>query len=143
MEELTRRVVATTALDPSIAKAAIGHVLLFLNDKVPDGHVDEFIARTPLAQEFMEAACATGDGGVTQVIEGMTSFIGHGRADLNILAGKLERLGLDESQIANLLKEVVARAEVLIGADGVAKIKAILPALAERSGHIEEMRRSA
>lgn len=143
MEELATRVVATTALDPSVAKAAIGHVLLFLRDEVPGGHVDEFIARTPLAREFTEAACATGDGGVTQVIEGMTSFVGHGRVDLNILAGKLARLGLDDRQIASLLNEVVARAEVLIGADGVAKIKAILPALAERSGHIEEMRRSA
>lgn len=132
MEEMTRRVVETTELDPAVAKAAIGHVLLFLKDEVPGGHVAEFIDKTPLAHEVVAAAQASSDGGVTQVIEGMASFIGHGRADLNILAGKLSNLGLTQTQTEQLLKEVLARAEVLIGAEGVKKIKEILPALAQR-----------
>jgi len=143
MEELSRRVVETTALDPAIAKAAIGHVLLFLRDKVPGGHVAEFIDKTPLAQGFVEAAHASGDGGVTQVIEGLTSLMGHGRADLNILVGKLENLGLKDAQIEGLIKEIVARSEVLIGAEGAAKVREILPAMAERTGRVEELRRSA
>jgi hypothetical protein len=134
MQELSRRVVETTTLEPSIARAAIGHVLLFLRDKVPGGHVDEFIDKMKGAREDVAAALATGDGGVTQVIEGMTSFMGHGRADLNILVGKLANLGLTEAQSERLIEEVVARAKSLIGEEGVAKIRAILPALAERSG---------
>jgi len=143
MEELARRVVDTTTLEPAVAKAAIGHVLLFLRDEVPGGHVGEFIDKTPLAQEFVIAARASGDGGVTQVIEGLTSFMGRGRADLNILVGKLENLGLKDAQIEGLIKEIVARSDVLIGAEGAAKIREILPAMSERMPTMEEMRRSA
>jgi hypothetical protein len=134
MEELSRRVVESTSLDPSVAKAAIGHVLLFLRDEVPQGHVAELIDKMQGAREAVAAAQAKSDGGVTQVIEGMTSFMGHGRADLNILVGKLANLGLTETQSARLIEETLSRAEALIGVEGVAKIRAILPALAERSG---------
>jgi hypothetical protein len=133
MEELSGRVVESTSLAPSIAKAAIGHVLLFLRDKVPEGHIDELIDEMKGAREAVAAAQAASDGGVTQAIEGLTSFMGHGRADLNILVGKLANLGLTEAQSQRLIEEVVARAKVLIGEEGVAKIRAILPALAERS----------
>lgn len=138
MEELSRRVVETTSLDPSIARAAIGHVLKFLRDEVPDGLVSEFIDKMKGAREAVAAADATGDGGVTQLIEGMTSLMGHGRADLNILVGKLANLGLTEEQSARLLEETLSRADVLIGAEGVAKIRAILPSLAQRSGFMQQ-----
>lgn len=134
MEELSRRVVETTSLDPTIAKAAIGHVLMFLRDEVPEGLVGEFIDKMKGAREAVAAAHAKSDSGVTQAIEGMTSFMGHGRADLNILIGKLANLGLSEAQSRRLLEETLARAEILIGAEGVAKIRAMLPAMAERSG---------
>jgi hypothetical protein len=61
--------------------------------------------------------------------------MGHGRADLNILAGKLSNLGLTEGQIKKLLIEVLARAGILIESTAVAKIREILPALDEWSGH--------
>ena len=95
MEELTTRVVEATSLEPSIAKAAIGHVLGFLRDKVPEGHVAEFIDKMPGAREAIAAAGAAGDGGVTQAIESLTSLMGHGRADLNILVGKTRQSGPD------------------------------------------------
>ncbi|WP_442753814.1 hypothetical protein ACNHKD_12490 [Methylocystis sp. JAN1] len=134
MEELSRRVVETTSLEPSIAKAAIGHVLRFLRDEVPEGHVAEFIDKMPGAREAVAAAQAASDGGVTQAIEGMTSFMGHGRADLNILVGKLANLGLTQEQSERLIEETLLRANALIGEEGAAKIRAMLPALAERSG---------
>jgi hypothetical protein len=134
MEELSRRVVEATSLEPSIAKAAVGHVLRFLRDEVPEGHVAEFIDKMPGGREAVAAAGAKSDGGVTQAIEGMTSFMGHGRADLNILVGKLANLGLTQAQSERLIEETLMRAESLIGAEGVAKIRAMLPALAERSG---------
>jgi hypothetical protein len=134
MEELSRRVVEKTALDPAIAKAAIGHVLMFLRDEVPDGLVGEFIDKMKGAREAVAAAQARGDGGVTQAIDGLTSLMGHGRADLNSLIGKLANLGLSEAQSRSLLEEILARAEILIGTEGVAKIRAMLPAIAERSG---------
>ena len=99
MELLTTNVMDATGLDPAIAKAAIGQVLLFLRGEAPLGHVAEFIDKMPGAHEAVEAAAAHGDGGVTAAIEGMTSFMGRGRADTNILAGRLVDLGLDETQI--------------------------------------------
>lgn len=140
MEVLTTNVTNVTGLDPAIAKAAIGHVLLFLRDKAPEGHVAEFIDKMPQAHEAVAAALATGDT-VTVAIEGMRSFMGYGRADVNILAGRLANLGLDEDQIKNLVNEILLRAETLIGADGVERIKQILPALDERSGHVAEQPR--
>lgn len=143
MEELARRVEAATSLDPAIAKAAIGHVLLFLRDKVPEGNVGEFIDSTPRAREYVAAAQASGDSGVTQAIEALRSFMGFGRADLNILAGKLANLGLSETQIEGLVREILARADMLIGPEGVAKVREILPALAQRSATAPGMRPGA
>jgi hypothetical protein len=134
MEKLTRDVTDVTGLDPSIAKAAIGHVLLFLRNEAPQGHVAEFIDKMPKAREAVEAAAARGDGGVTMAIEGMTSFMGRGRVDTNILAGRLANLGLDEGQIMALVSEIVDRAEDLLGAEGVERIRSLLPMLGERLG---------
>ncbi len=138
METLTRDVATATGLDQSIAKAAVGHVLLFFRDEVPESRIAEFIDNDPLAHEAVQAAAATWDGGVTAAIEGLASFMGHGRADLNILAGNLEKLGLTAAQTNRLVQEIMARAESLIGRDGAARIREILPALAERSGQAAE-----
>jgi len=143
MEELARRVTATTSLEPSIAKAAIGHVLMFLRDQVPEGHVGEFIDKSPDARQFVAAAQSKGDSGVTQAIEALKSFMGYGRADLNILAGKLANLGLNQTQIEGLVKEVLARADILIGPEGIAKVREILPELAARSASAPTMRPGA
>jgi hypothetical protein len=62
----------------------------------------------------------------------MTSFMGRGRADTNILAGRLLNLGLDETQIKGLVTQILGRAEAAVGTEGAAKIRAILPALDER-----------
>ncbi len=62
----------------------------------------------------------------------MTSFMGRGRADTNILAGRLMNLGLNETQIKGLVNQTLARAEGVVGAEGAPKIRAILPALDER-----------
>ena len=72
MEEMFTRVETATSLEPYIAKAAIGHVLLFLRDEIPNGHVGEFIDKNPSAREFVDAAYAKSDAGVTQAIEGLT-----------------------------------------------------------------------
>jgi len=143
MEELTTNVVAETKLDPTVAKAAIGLVLGFLRDEDKSGNMQVMIAKMPRAQEAIDTAQYTGDGGVTQVIEGMASFVGHGRADLNILAGQLEKLGVSEAQTDVLVRHVLKRAENILGADGVAKIRGILPALRERTDSPTDLRQRA
>jgi hypothetical protein len=134
METLTSDILAATGLDPAIANAAIGHVLLFLKDEAPESRVADFIESTPKAREAVDAALATLDAGVTQVIEGMTSFIGRGRADTNILVGKLLNLGLDGKQIKDLVARVISHADALLGPEDAARIRGILPAIDERLG---------
>jgi hypothetical protein len=134
VETLTYTILDATGLEPAVAKAAMGHVLLFLQSEAPQSRVAEFIGGNPQAREAVEAALATGDGGVTAVLEGMTAFIGRGRADTNILVGKLQNLGLNEKQIRGLAAQVMSRAEVLVGAEGAARIKDALSALDQRLG---------
>ncbi|MGJ0452045.1 MAG: hypothetical protein ACR65T_02270 [Methylocystis sp.] len=143
MEELTSNVVSETKLDPTVAKAALGLVLGFLRDEDTTGNMQIMIAKMPRAQQDIEAAQSVGDGGVTQVIEGMTSFIGHGRADVNILAGQLEKLGISEAQTDALVREVLKRAENILGAEGAEKIRNILPALRERTDSPTDLRKRA
>jgi len=127
MQDFTDSLIAATGLDDSIGSAAAGHVLLFLRDKAPQGRVAEYVSKTPQAQRAIAAAEATQDGGLTQIIEGLTSFTGHGRADVNILLGRLIGLGLDEKQIWRLLDAAtLSRAEDLIGAESAREIREIL-----------------
>jgi hypothetical protein len=129
MQDFTDSLIAATGLDASIAKAAVGHVLLFLRDKAPQGRIAEYISKTPQAQQAIAAAEANEDGRLTQIIEGLTGFMGNGRADVNILLGKLIGLGLDEKQIRRLLDAAtLSRAEDLIGVAGAREIREILPA---------------
>jgi hypothetical protein len=134
MEKLTTDVTNVTGMDRSIAKAAIGQVLWFLRQEAPEGHVAEFIDGMPAAREAVEAAAAHGDGGVTVAIEGMTSFMGRGRADTNILVGRLLNLGVKREQIHPLVEEMLRRAESAVGVEGAAKIRSLLPAIDERVG---------
>jgi hypothetical protein len=130
---LIDRFCATTKLEPYVAKAAVGNILLFLRDKFPEGTVAAVIDNDKNAHQAVAAANANSDGCLTEMIEGMTSLMGHGRADLDMLVGKLVNLGLTEAQGKELIEATLGPAAPLIGADGVAEIKAILPAIAQRA----------
>ncbi len=134
METLIRDVANATGLDERVAKTAVGHV----PGPAPRKQHRAFIDKNPAAHEAAQAAAATGDGGVTMVIEGLTSLRGQGRFDLNGLAGNLENLGLTAPQITRLVQQVMTRADALVGSAGAAKIREILPALAERLGPAAE-----
>jgi hypothetical protein len=126
MQDFTYNLIAATGLDASTAKAAIGEVLLFLRDKAPQGRIAEYVASTPQAQEAVRAAESAEDRRLAQVIEGLTRFTGHGRADVNVLIGELIGLGLDETQIRRVFGETLSRAEDLLGAAGVREVRDML-----------------
>ncbi len=126
MQDFTDNLIAATGLDASTAKAAIGEVLLFLRDKAPLGRVAEYVASAPQAQEAVKAAESAENPRLAQVIEGLTRFTGHGRADVNVLIGELIGLGLDETQIRRVFDETLSRAEDLLGAAGVREVRDIL-----------------
>jgi DNA-binding NarL/FixJ family response regulator len=130
MEQLFARVSDITGVDEATARTAVGHVLLFLRDQAPQGHIGELIDKDPIVRQAVSAALATSDGGVTGLIAASESFIGEGRFDTLALKGKLDKLGLDDAQIDNLLTEVFAHADTLLGADGVEEIKRDHPEMA-------------
>ncbi len=115
MHTLTVNVIWATGLRREIARAAIGHVLLFLRRELPEAHIVGFIERMPLALAAVDKAAASGNG--------------DGRSKEDILREKLENLGLNETQIIALIKEIVARAKTILGADDAGKIQQVLSGL--------------
>ncbi len=136
MDTLSRNVIYATGLRREVVKIAIGHVLLFLRAEAPEAHVSEFIDKMGQPSEALHAAAAVDGGGTKGAIEGLGGSMGPRRADVHILAGELKKLGLTETQIIDLLKQIVARARELIDAEDVAKIEHLLASLTERSGHM-------
>ncbi len=130
MKELIARVCAATGLNEATALPAIGHVIQFLEDHAPESNVAELVDKIPAAQQAIAAAAATSDAGVTAIFGAVKGFLGFGQTDMNILGGKLGNLGLNETQIRALLKEVFAYAESLVGKEGVAKMTDAMPYLA-------------
>jgi hypothetical protein len=125
MEELLARVTAAIGVEESVAKAAVGHVLGFLNKEFPEGPVAELLEKLPGSPESIEAADATpSEGGpLGGLMGGMGGLMG--------LAGKLNGLGLDMGQIHTLAKEVLAHGEGLIGKENVQKIASSIPGLSQ------------
>ncbi len=125
MDELLTRVTAAIGVEESVAKAAIGHVLGFLDQEFPDGPVAELMEKLPGAREAIEAAgAAPSEGGLLGGLMG-------GMGGLMGLAGKLNGLGLDMGQIRTLAREVLAHGEGLIGKENVEKIAGSIPGLSQ------------
>ncbi len=136
MRELLTRVCEATGLDETAALPAIGHVLQFMHDHAPVNYV-ELTNKMPNANQAIAAASATSDAGVTAVIGAVKGLFGFGQTDMNILSGKLGNLGLSETQVRALLKEVFAYAESLVGEEGMAKMTAAMPYLSAFIGKPE------
>ncbi len=98
-------------------------MLLFLRDKLPDGHVGEFIDRMREARQAVQAAAAN-EGGATEVAEGLDRLKQLSGADA--LTIKLMELGLNQTQILSLVKEVVTHAGRLVGPADAAEFRRVL-----------------
>ncbi len=126
MDELIARVSAALGIDAGVAKTAIGHVLAFLHKEVPDGPVGEFLEKVAGAREAAEEAAAAGDAsGMGGLLGGL---MGGG---LMGLAGKLNGLGLDMSQIHKLGHEIFGYAEGVVGKEKVQQIANAIPGLSQ------------
>jgi hypothetical protein len=127
MDELIARVTTALGVDATVAKIAIGHVLVFLQKELPDGPVAELIGGLPGAQEAVDAAAASDPGASGGVLGGLMS----GAGGLMALAGKLGQTGLNMGQMQTLAKEFFAYAEGVIGKENVQKIAGAVPGLAQ------------
>jgi len=130
MEELIQRIRASVGIDENTAKAAIGHVLGFVQKEIPEGPVADLINKLPGAQEAIALAAATPIEGFGAALGGLGSLLGGAKGDIMGLAGKLSGLGLDMGQMQKLSHEIFAHAEEVIGKENVDKIIAAIPVLA-------------
>ena len=125
MDELIARVSAAIGVDADVAKTAVGHVLAFLQKELPDGPVAEFFEKVAGSREVADAAAAGGESGGGSLLGGL---LGGG---LMGLAGKLNGLGLDMSQIQKLGHEVFGYAESIVGKEKVQQIANAIPGLSQ------------
>jgi hypothetical protein len=130
MEDLIKRISASIGVDESVAKAAIGHVLAFLEKALPEGPVADLIGKIPGSQEAIEAAAATPAEGLGGALGGLGELLGGAKGNIMALAGSLGSMGLDMGQMQKLAHEIFAHAEELIGKENVDKIIEAIPALA-------------
>jgi hypothetical protein len=130
MEDLLKRISTTVGIDENTAKAAVGHVLAFLNKELPEGPVSDLLGKIPGSQEAIAAAETTPVEGLGAALGGLGSLLGGAKGDIMALAGKLSGIGLDMGQMQKLSHEIFAHAEDLIGKENVDKIIAAIPALA-------------
>jgi hypothetical protein len=130
MEELIQRICASVGIDENTAKAAIGHVLGFVQKEIPEGPVADLVKKLPGADEAIAAAAATPVEGLGSMLGGLGGMFGGSSGNIMGLAGKLSGIGLDMGQMQKLSHEIFAHAEELIGKENVDKIIAAVPALA-------------
>lgn len=126
MDELIARVSAALGIEAAVAKTAIGHVLAFLQKELSDGPMAEFFDKVPGAREAADQAAAAGDaGGMGGLLGGL---MGSG---LMGLAGKLNGLGLDMSQIHKLGHEIFGYAESVVGKEKIQQVANAIPGLSQ------------
>ena len=132
MENLISKIGESIGVDETVAKAAVGHVLAFLQKEFPDGPVSELIAKLPGSEEAIAAAASAPAEGLGAALGGLGGLLGGATAtgDIMGLVGNLGSIGLGMGQMQKLAHEIFAHAEELIGKENVDKIIEAIPALA-------------
>lgn len=113
MDELIKRVAATTGLDEATARQALGMILGFLKRNAPAGPVGDLINAIPGAEGAV-AEHGSGDAG----------------GGLMGLAGQLGGAGLDMSQMQGVGREIFGFAKDRIGEERLGEIAGGVPGLA-------------
>ena len=76
MEEMIRKIGESIGVDETVAKAAVGHVLAFLQKEFPDGPVSELIAKLPGSEEAIAAAASAPAEGLGAALGGLGGLLG-------------------------------------------------------------------
>ena len=130
MDDFIRKIGESIGVEESVAKAALGHVLAFLQKELPEGPVAELIAKLPGSQDAIAAAASSPAEGLGAALGGLGGLIGGATGDIMGLVGNLGSMGLGMGQMQKLAHEIFAHAEDLIGKENVDKIIEAIPSLA-------------
>lgn len=132
MEDLIKRIVATTGLDTQSARDAVGIILGFFEKHAPEGAFAEFMQAIPGAAEAVAAnADQPKGGGLMGALGGLMGGLGGGAGGLMALASQLSGKGLDMSQMKAVGKEIFTFAEERVGPEKAREVVRAIPGVGQ------------
>ena len=133
MDEILKTLASHTGIDVETARKALGAVIAFLKEHLPEGLAGQLMSHLPgatgLAKAYESTAPApAASGGVIGAITGLaTKFLGQNAGEATKLLGMLQHSGLDLKQIEAFLPKVIELIKAHIPAELYEKIVALVP----------------
>lgn len=132
MPELIQRIVDGAGLDATTAQQAVGSIMSFLQQNVPEGAFNGFLQSIPEAKGILEqtsSAASSGSGLMGSLMGAMGSMMGGSGGNIMALFGELSAQGLSMEQMQNIGTEIFAFAKEKMGEEQVAQLLESVPAL--------------
>ncbi len=135
MDEILKTLCEHTGIDLETAKKALGAIIAFLKEHLPEGLSGQLMKSLPdahgLASDYEATAPATSSGGLMGALTGLaTKFLGENAGEATKLLGMLQNAGLDLKQIESFLPKVIELIKSHIPAELYEKIIALIPGAA-------------
>jgi hypothetical protein len=135
MDEILKTLCEHTGISLETAKTALGAIMAFLKEHLPEGLSGDLMKSLPdahgLASAYEANAPAAPGGGLIGAITGLaTKFLGDNAGEATKLVGMLQGAGLDLKQIEAFLPKVIELIKAHIPAELYDKIIALIPGAA-------------
>jgi hypothetical protein len=132
MDEIIKTLAEHTGISQETAKSALGAILAFLKEHLPEGLSGQLMKSLPdashLASAYDADKPAESGGGLMGAITGLaTKFLGENAGEATKLLGMLQNSGLDLKQIEAFLPKVIELIKAHIPAELYEKIIALIP----------------
>lgn len=131
MNELIERLTQAAGIEADTAQNAVGKILGFIKEQGDAGPVQELLNKIPGAEQMIQQAggeegASSSGGGLMGALGGL---MGGGTGGLMALAGQLQSLGLDMTQITTVGKTIFEYGKQVVGEETMGKIAASVPGL--------------
>jgi hypothetical protein len=139
MDEILKTLAEHTGIDVETARKALGAVIAFLKEHLPEGLAGQLMNALPDASNLAKAYESTApapasSGGLIGALTGLaTKFLGANAGEATKLLGMLQNLGLDLKQIEAFLPKVIELIKAHIPAELYEKIVAMVPGAAGKA----------
>jgi len=132
MDEILKTLAEHTGISPETARTALGAIVTFLKEHLPEGLSGQLMKSLPdahgLASSFEENKAPEAGGGLLGALTGLASkFLGGG--DASKLLGMLKQSGLSLTQIESFLPKAIELLKAHIPPELMEKIAGLIPGL--------------
>jgi hypothetical protein len=132
MDEILKTLAEHTGISAETARTALGAIIAFLKEHLPEGLSGQLMKSLPdaqgLASSFEENKAPEPSGGLLGAFAGMASKIfGQGGGEASKLLGMLQQSGLDLTQIEAFLPKVFELIKQHLPPDVFEKIVELIP----------------